>query len=90
MQQTAVAVAETKDQITVDAEPDLVLATTLVSGLFCFSYAVVVTLVVLTVAVAVVMTAACGLLSYCSSVAALAETEAVVVADATTVATRIR
>lgn len=88
MQQTAVAVAETKDQIIVDVEQDLDLVTILVSGLSYFSYAVAATLVVL--AVVDVMTAVCGSSSYCSSVAVSAETEAVAAADATTVATRIR
>ena len=79
MQQTADAVAETKDLTIVDAD----LETTLVSGLSYFSYAVAVTVSVLTVA-AVVMTAAYGSSSCCSAVAVLVTTEAV--ADATTTA----
>ena len=81
MQQTADAVAETKDLTIVDAD----LATILVSGLSYFFYAVVETVSVLAVAVVdVAMTVAYGSSSYCSSAVASATTE--VDADATTTA----
>ena len=85
MQQTAVAVAETKDQTVVDVD----LETILVSGSSYFFYAVAETAGVLTAVDAAVAMTACGSSSYCSSVAALAETTEVAAdADATTVATR--
>jgi hypothetical protein len=81
VQQTADAVAETKDLTIVDAD----LATILVSGLSYFFYAVVETVSVLAVAVVdVAMTVAYGSSSYCSSAVASATTE--VDADATTTA----
>ena len=81
MQQTADAVAETKDLTIVDAD----LATILVSGLSYFFYAVVETVSVLAVAVVdVAMTVAYGSSSYCSAAVASATTE--VDADATTTA----
>jgi hypothetical protein len=81
VQQTADAVAETKDLTMVDAD----LATILVSGLSYFFYAVVETVSVLAVAVVdVAMTVAYGSSSYCSSAVASATTE--VDADATTTA----
>jgi hypothetical protein len=81
VQQTADAVAETKDLTIVDAD----LATILVSGLSYFFYAVAETVSVLAVAVVdVAMTVAYGSSSYCSSAVASATTE--VDADATTTA----
>jgi len=83
VQQTAVAVAETKDQTVVDVDSETIL----VSGSSYFFYAVAETAGVLT-AVDAAMTA-CGSSSYCSAVAALAETTEIAAdADATTVATR--
>ena len=88
MQQTADAVAN----VTKDQAVDAVLETTLVSGSSYFFFAVAETAGVLTVAVAVAVMTACGSSSCYSSVAALVETEAVMVAvaDATTAATKIR
>lgn len=87
MQQTADAVAETKDLTDVDAD----LVTILVSGLSYFFYAVAVTASVQAVAAAVAaMTVAFGLSSCCSSAVASATPEVEMDADATTtVATRI-
>ena len=78
MQQTAVAVVETKDLTIVDVD----LETTLVSGSSYFSYAVAEMVLVLTVAV--VETTAYGLSSFYSAVADLVVMETV--ADATTTA----
>ena len=80
MQQTADAVAETKDLTIVDAD----LATILVSGLSYFFFAVVATAVALAVVASDAEMTACGLSSYCYSVAAtdLETTVADAVADA--------
>lgn len=74
--------AQTKDLTDVDAD----LETILVSGLSYSSYAVVVTALAVTEADVADATTACGLSSYCSSVADLVVTEVETAADATTTA----
>lgn len=83
MQQTADAVAETKDLMDADVDSETIL----VSGLSYFFYSAVATVGVLTVADVDATIAAFGLSSCCSSVAALATTEVDAVADVTMVAT---
>ena len=86
MQQTVDAVAETKDQMIVDVDSEIIL----VSGSSYFFY-VVADVVLIAVDSDVAMTAAYGLSSCYSAVVASEATEVamVAVADATTVATRI-
>ena len=77
--------ADAKDLTTADADSETIL----VSGLSYFFYAVVADAVLTAADSVVAMTAVCGSSSYCSAVAALAETTEVAAdADATTVATR--
>ena len=84
MQQTAVAVAETKDLMDADVDSE----TTLVSGSSYFFYSAVATAGALTVVDADATIAVSGLSSCCSAVADLEATEAETAADvaATTVA----
>lgn len=86
MQQTADAVAETKDQM--DADVDL--ETILVSGLSYFFSSAVATAGVLTAVDADATIAVSGLSSCCSSVAASVTTEVAAVADATICAANLR